>query len=180
MIGIGRLVDRIEPIRPLAIGRKYAFTQESVYGAIAAGSQQVQHITGYEFHSSIPVYYNLYNPPDLPYHSTVPRLALEKVDVFPTLGCRVLRAADVHAALNALPIGKSPRFFELLSRHANSSNDLHGWRLESFVADEVLRCREGRLFEDARDARLASLVYERTAPIAAAIVVTIDLASDYR
>jgi len=105
---------------------------------------------------------------------------LEKVDVFPTLGCRVLRAADVHAALNALPIGKSPRFFELLSRHANSSNDLHGWRLESFVADEVLRCREGRLFEDARDARLASLVYERTAPIAAAIVVTIDLASDYR
>ena len=51
----------------------------------------------------------------------------------------------------------------------------HGWRIEAFVADELLRCRQGRLFEDAQDTVLSGLLYGRTAPIAAAILVTIDL-----
>jgi len=51
----------------------------------------------------------------------------------------------------------------------------HGWRLEHFVADEVLKCREGRLFEDADDQTLRSLLYERSAPIQAAITITVDI-----
>lgn len=40
----------------------------------------------------------------------------------------------------------------------------------------AMRCREGRLFEDAQDEILAGFLYRRSAPIAAAVVVTIDLA----
>jgi hypothetical protein len=181
MIGIGRLVDRVEPIRTLTVARTFGFTMDCVYGAMTAGSEQVKQISEYQIAHRIPVYYNLYHPPKLPFHGTVPRLASETVDHLPALGCRVLSAVEAHAVLDTLPIGKTPSFSELISGQPKGSSDdtygMHGWRLEAFVADELLRCREGRLFEDEQDARLASLLYERTAPIAAAIVITIDLPS---
>jgi hypothetical protein len=51
----------------------------------------------------------------------------------------------------------------------------HGWRLETFIADEVLRCHEGRLFEKSDDVDLHTLLYERAAPIASMIMISIDL-----
>ena len=51
----------------------------------------------------------------------------------------------------------------------------HGWRLETFIADEVLRCYEGRLFEKSDDADLFALLYGRDAPIASMIMISIDL-----
>jgi hypothetical protein len=91
----------------------------------------------------------------------VPRLASETVDHLPALDCRVLSAVEAHAVLDTLPIGKTPSFSELISGQPKGSSDdtygMHGWRLEAFVADELLRCREGRLFENivARSARCA-------------------------
>ena len=57
---------------------------------------------------------------------------------------------------------------------------MRGWRLERFVADEVLRCREGRLFDDTTDPNLRALFYARSAPITAAIVMTVDIDGDRR
>jgi hypothetical protein len=51
----------------------------------------------------------------------------------------------------------------------------HGWRLECFVADEVLRCHHGRLFDRDNDTDLHALLYARTAPIASLIQISIDL-----
>jgi hypothetical protein len=48
-------------------------------------------------------------------------------------------------------------------------------RLETFVADEVLNCREGRLFEKSEDEDLYALLYQRHAPISSMIMITIDL-----
>lgn len=53
-----------------------------------------------------------------------------------------------------------------------------GWRLETFVADEVLRCRQGALFDGSADENLEYLFYRRSAPIQAAIAITIDIAGE--
>ena len=51
-------------------------------------------------------------------------------------------------------------------------------QLENFVADEVMRCREGRLFAKGTDESLENLLYRRSAPITAAIVITVDIGGE--
>lgn len=181
-IGIGRLVDRTEPIAPQTQPRTFEFTPECVYGAMTVASHQVRVIEDYMRQYHMPVYYSLYNPPRMPYQGKVPRIAalpLEQEDI--ALGCRVMTAQDVHAALGRLPFGRTPQFRELVVVEPPTSVDQyrdHGWRLESFVADEVLRCRHGRLFERDHDSDLHALLYERTAPIASLIQISIDLPAE--
>ena len=124
------------------------------------------------------VYYSFYNPPTMPYRSAVPHqasLSLQREDI--PLGCRVLRAEDAHLALAKLPVGRTPQFAEMAVLDASTTDEYapHGWRLETFIADEVLRCREGCLFERSDDARLYGLLNERDYPIASMITISIDL-----
>ena len=177
-IGIGRLFDRTEAIPTLTTPREFRFTKDSVYGALTAGSRQVEIIEAYEHSRKIPVFYNLYHPPKIPYRGSVPPPTLRLLKSAPALGCRVMRRQDVHAAMAKLVDGETPTFSQLVVAAPSNSADAflsHGWRLENFVADELLRCREGRLFEDAQDEILSSLLYARGRPIASAILVTIDL-----
>jgi hypothetical protein len=178
-IGIGRLIDRTDKIVPLFKQRNFSFTPECVYGALTSGSEQVRHIDDYVEARDIPVYYAFYNPPSVPsagLHPQTRRAGTAEGDI--EVGCRVLSREEVNAALADLPVGSAPSFSAVRNEARKSAFDPHaqsGWRLESFIADEVMRCREGRLFEDAQDETLASLLYRRSAPIAAAVVVTIDL-----
>ena len=188
-IGIGRLVDRTEPIAPQTQPRSFEFTAECVYGAMSAASRQVTVIEKYMRERNIPVYYSLYNPPQMPYAGKVPRIAaipLEQEEII--LGCRVLTAGDAHEALSQLPVGRTPQFQEMVvmkpgtevTEQGESADEYrdHGWRLENFIADEVLRCRHGRLFDRDDDEDLYALLYERTAPIASLIQIGIDLPAD--
>jgi hypothetical protein len=177
-IGIGRLIDRIEPLVPLSTKRAFKFSEGCVYGAMIAGSDQVQRIERYMHERNIPVYYALYNPPRIPFAGVVPRLVTEPEDARIELGCRVITAGEAHAVLSSLPVGKPPTFVELVAPSRPADSDVHathGWPLEHFVAEEVLRCRQGRVFDDAQDQDRSTLLYSRSAPIAAAVVVAIDL-----
>jgi hypothetical protein len=181
MIGIGRLIDRTDPLLTLTVPRNFMFTGDCVYGAVTAGSEQVKRIDEYQRQHQLPVYYNLYNPPDVPFYGVVPRLLTDDVDKTPNLGCRILTSTQAHSALSNLPFGKTPSFSELSTNPPSGVAEQyanHGWRLETFIADEVLQCREGQVFTDRQDSRLQALLSGRTAPIASAIVMTIDLPSD--
>jgi hypothetical protein len=177
-IGIGRLVDRIEATVPLTKQRAFGFKETSIYGALLAGSEQVQHIDSYMETRGIPVYYGLYNPPHLPFSGQYPAASTARGEPPANeLGCRVLPATSVHQVLAKLAPAKAPMFKQLKRRKPSSVDDPfwpNGWRLEDFVVNEVMRCREGRLFEDRQDANLRRLLYERSAPITAAISITID------
>ncbi len=180
--GIGRLVDRVENIQPLTQVRKFRFTPDCVYGAMNTSDEQVSVIERYMRQRRMPVYYSFYNPPNMPYQGSVPRLAimpLENEGI--KLGCRVMTAHAAHAALNRLPTGTSPQFKDMtLPKPAMPGGfGKHGWRLENFIADEVLRCREGRLFESAQDSDLRALLYGRSYPISSLIQIAIDLPREH-
>jgi len=127
------------------------------------------------------VYYSFYNPPTVPYQNAVPRRAafpLEDEGIL--VGCRVILAEAAHSVLSGLPIGRTPQFREMVVDPPLSSDSFgnHGWRLEQFIADEVLRCRQGRLFNEDDDADLHALLYAREAPIASLIYIAFDLPGD--
>jgi hypothetical protein len=178
-IGIGRIADRNDPLRPISTLRQFTFDGDCMYGAMRAGDHQIEAIDQYFDDRGIPVYYGFYDPTSLPYSAQYPVPAGTTPASVNAVGCRVLPSKVVHAAVAGLPDGRAPSADSLRlvppidPADAGSSR---GWRLERFIADEVLRCREGRLFEDAADENLRRLLYARTAPIQAAISITIDVA----
>ena len=152
-----------------------------MYGQIAAAGDQPKRIEKYVSERNIPVYYSLYNPATVPMTSTIPQIHTETAPPVIEVGCRVLTMSDVHGTLSSLAAGQRPRFMDLVRPISEGNGDpfaRHGWRLEDFIADEVLKCREGRLFERLQDEDLNQLLSGRSAPISAAIVVTIDLPPD--
>jgi hypothetical protein len=178
IIGIGRLGDRTDPIRPLTSQRTFSFGGDSRYGAMHAGSPQVGRIEEYVKARRIPVFYAFYSPLRLPFHSTYPALNGDRVAADNDLGCRVQTMAHVHGHLASLAMGESPTFNGFMDTTVAASSDPFasaGWRLENFIADEVLRCREGALFDGSADENLEYLFYRRSAPIQAAIAITIDI-----
>ncbi len=178
LIGIGRLGDRTDRTVPLTSQREFSFGDDCIYAAMNAGSDQVTHIEEYERKRQIPVFYGFYNPLQLPSRTLYPALNGERATSTNQLGCRVQTSALVHKQLGALAPGTSPTFANLRDPAQPSSADLFspsGWRLEHFVADEVLRCRQGTLFDGMSDPRLDALFYRRSAPISAAIAITIEV-----
>jgi hypothetical protein len=72
--------------------------------------------------------------------------------------------------------GYHPSFKDL--DHVVSGKAAHasGWRLEYFMADLVLKCEQGRLFESVKEEEIFNLFNRRSGPIAAAVAVTIEQA----
>lgn len=181
VIGIGRLIDRTGRLVPLTRQREFSFSRDCVYGAMAAGSDQTNRIEAYSASKDIPVYYLFYNPMRMPYKSLYPITfdrALPRKNI---LGCRVMPSTDVHLCLGSVVAGKAPTFNEIaVSKWAIKPDPYRsqGWRLENFVADELMRCREGKLFDGSEDENLRSLLYERSAPISSAISITVDVGID--
>lgn len=181
VIGIGRLGDRVDREMPLTRQRTFAFDDDCEYGAMAAGSEQVERIEAYVDERRIPVFYAFYNPLRLPCRGQYPSLDGARSEHSNDLGCRVQTMTHVHRHLATLATGRSPTFRGLKDNQVSTDGDGYqgsGWRLENFVADEVLRCRQGALFDGSADENLEYLFYRRSAPIQAAIAITIEIGSD--
>lgn len=173
--GIGRLIDVIGPQVPLFAQRAYSFSGDSVYQELRPNSDQVNRIDDYYKSYKMPVYYSLYNPLYIPMNGSTPIIEGDCLQSDNEVGCRVVRSEEVHQILSG--ISNRPTFDQI--NVMGSYNTYRGWRIEEFVADEFLECHEGRRIEDTEDRDLRALLYERSAPISAAIVFTIDFPPDY-
>jgi hypothetical protein len=121
--------------------------------------------------SRIPVFYQLYNPACLPFTRTVP---LPKDD--PDLkeipfGTRVLPIAEVFKVLDKKPANYAPTVAELSGNHHSFE---FGWRLEYFVADLLLQCKEGYVFKSITDEQVEALFNRRSGAIASAVAFSIE------
>ena len=177
-IGIGRLADRIDRLIPISRQRMFGFDFSSAYQATEAGHRQINNIDQYSELQGIPVYYGFYNPLALPFQTAYPISDGRVPEGENKIGCRVLPAPHVHEVMRKLDEGRSPSVSDIAVSSpldARDATSTLGWRLEHFVADELLRCRQGRLFDDLDDPNLRGLLYGRSAPIASAITITIDV-----
>jgi hypothetical protein len=169
-IGLARLADPEFLALPVGPSTKFRFTEDSRYGALRRDSNQVGAIADYQKEVGLRVYYQLYNPWTVPFTQQIPLAGYVPPEGAPELGVRVLPAQAVHGKLDQ-QAGATPRLRDFADLSPLPS---HGWRLEDFVCDELLACREGDRFDSPNDYKIERLFYRRTGAIAAAISVTIE------
>lgn len=158
---------------PLAVlTRKFEFDEACVYGALTAGSEQIETIDRVNSQVGDSVFYMFYNPSVVPITVHYPVRSKRKVSA-PKLGCRVFRSQEVHAILDRAAKGLSPTL-KMITAGGKQSN----WRLESWVADLVLACKVGRRFDEGMEQKISMLLERRSGPIGAAIAVSIALPAD--
>lgn len=169
MIGFGRLLQGEEEDLAAMKERSFGFSERSRYRALQVGNKQYQAIKEYEDNYSIPVHYLFYNPLSIPWTQKIPVSEPPKQKIPECeVGAQVFRARDLRSLLDRENAPYSPNYADFTS--------LQRWRLEAFVADELLRCREGYRAEGSQDRGLFQVFNRRTGPIAAAIAITIDQA----
>ncbi len=168
-IGFGRLHDPEDAKVPLYHTTKFAFDLESKYGALEAHSHQIEAIADYSKKSKVPVFYQFYNPLILPFTQEVPLLSDDCTHSL-QFGTRIVPSAEVHALLR----DKAKNYSPSVSDFPVDGDGPFGWSLEYFVADLMLLCKEGYIYEDLRDENIFNLFNRRTGVIAAAFAVVIE------
>lgn len=160
---------------PAQAPRKFTFDKTCHYRALQVGDEQWRAIQGYEQNFRIPIHYLLYHPRSIPSSQIVPLNApYLPTRAKPTVGCRVLRASALQQALGVRARNYAPSYTDLVGLGIDGDRRV-GWRLEEFMADHVLSCREGYISDHpTSDEGLDRVFNRRGAPISAAIRVSID------
>jgi hypothetical protein len=177
-VGFGRLLESEQEFRSAIKQRKFTFAKESRYRALEYQGKQYQAILKYIQDEGVPVHYLFHNPLTLPSAAILP-VEADKVKTKATscdVGCRVVGAVTLDLRLQAAKLKhlENPSFAQ--SGGASERLDSSCWRLEHFVADLVLGCKEGYLggTNPMEDSKLFRVFSRRSGPISAAISVTID------
>lgn len=156
------------------------FDADSRYRALRCEDEQWKRVAQFEEQRELQVYYQLYNPLNLPERSVFPiemgaGQNHENGEV--RIGTRILPFSALRDGFKDYEEGYSPSYSDLQRRlpHFNDQNS-GGWRLEDFVTDLVLGCKEGYVTDDIDDPKLtrATSIFQRGAPIWAAITIAID------
>ena len=168
--GFARLADPEDVRVPLYIESRYRFDESCRYGALRAGDDQCRAIEKFLNTNQVPVYYQFYNPAVVPYEQVVPLTGEETISSFP-LATRIVPARAVLKSLVGRPENYTPRLKDL----SGDGKELeYGWRLEYFVADLLLRCKEGHVFQNLNEDSVFALFNRRSGAISAAIAISIE------
>jgi hypothetical protein len=176
-IGMARIAAKGTNLASMMAQRVYEFTEACRYKSLMKVSDQVAAITAHVEQYGIPVHYLFYNPPTVPLKVIVPLTrhnAVTKIDV----GARVVPVARLYEFLDAKGKTYSPSLADSKSLMSDPDAKPYGWRLEHFMADLLLGCRQGHRYTRDDDIPIEALFYRRSGPIAAAIAVTVEMPED--
>lgn len=163
-IGMGRLSDPEDLTHRISEPRQFDFDHDCVYQAFAHSSHQVTAIDEYERENGLRVYYQFYNPSMLPLSQVIPLKDAPTSVSAHTIGVQILPALAVHRETTS---SKSHLTWKLV-------DSLEPWRLEDFVADRLLACFDGDIFDSIDDERIYNLFNRRSGPISAAIRIIVE------
>lgn len=173
-IGFGRLLPGASLMPSMARPHTFRFTDRSAYKALRVDDEQYKAIELYEENRKIPVHYLMYNPWSIPSSYHYPIAAISKLGAKANGGARVISSSQLRTTLLGRKKGYSPTFGNLRGSVSVATSRAHGWRLENFVSDQLMKCKEGQVFESLEDENIFALFNRRSGPIAAAVAVTIE------
>lgn len=151
--------------------RLFQFDEECCYKALQVGDNQWAVIEQYESLYKIPVYYLFYHPAQLPTSVTVPVSLPLAPRPEVTVGATVMPAVSVRAETTQHVRNYAPSVKDL-----SAGAPIPGMRLPDFIVEDVLACKEGYVAEDfPNDEGMDRIFNQRTGPIAAAILIDINL-----
>lgn len=173
-IGFGTLLPAATSLPSIARNQTFTFSNQSEYRALRVGDSQWKAIEDYEAHYALPVHYLLYNPWSVPAAYSFPLMGQPKLGRRGNGGCRVIPGRLLRAALATKPKNYAPKFSDVAAAVSNAKTHAHGWRLEHFMSNLLLKCREGKLFDDINEGSMSALFNRRSGPIAAAVAITVE------
>jgi hypothetical protein len=133
----------------------------------------VSAIADYQKANKLRVYYQFYNPWDVPFTQRIPLSGYSTPSGEMNFGVRIMPANVVHDALGNRTKSWTPKLSDLRGLLKGAEHE-YGWRLEHFALRLWLGCTEGDHFEGVSDTAIQSLFYRRSGPISAAIAITIE------
>lgn len=157
--------------------RDFRFDARSLYRSLEIANEQYSNIAKYEKRHRIPVHYLLYNPLRVPHEVRFPIVGPENEGPC-EVGCRVVPSKSLRAMVSAEHLERPPRFGELATKLPspfNSQEAAGGWRLENYIVDELLACKDGLVDETSQFEHLRHVFSQKTQPIHAALVLTFDM-----
>jgi hypothetical protein len=172
-VGFARLLPSEEPTVAFEKPTTFRFSNASKYKSLQAGDHQVAAISEFERQRDIPVHYLLYNPWNVPTDVSTPLTTSPKLIGSGNAGTRVVPAALVEQRM----FGKAPNFaptFDDLQGLVSGTQHLAGWRIDYFIAELVLGCKEGKLIEAEDQSTMRSIFTDRSGPISAAFAIAIE------
>jgi hypothetical protein len=175
-IGFARLWNR-QSVLPAVDSRPFSITEESTYRSLGINDEQQVTINSYQAGDSPPVFYLFYNPLVLPWQVVLP---ISQAPTIPTecrVGSRVVPFSVLKQAMTGMASKHHPTFAEVRNRLPapfDAPEHAGGWRLEYFMVDRLLDCRDGHVVAGPRDRAADRVFNRRGGPIAAALSISID------
>ncbi len=177
LIGFGRLQRTDADHARLYSPRTFTFDTTSKYQALSLGDEQFKRVQQYQNANKVPVFYLFYNPNVLPTKVSFPVIAGAQAKPSDMeIGSRVLPFDQLSELHSSDPKIKQPRYSDIAKNCLGFDKKprIAGWKLENFVADELLTCHQGYIANFQNDETLYQVFFNRSAPISAAIGITID------
>lgn len=94
------------------------------------------------------------------------------------IGCRVVPKDQLDLALNSKESGYIPSYQDLregLPPKFSEQDFTAGWRLENFVSDLMLECKEGLVDDTTNFESLRILMNQKRQPMSCALSITFDV-----
>lgn len=174
--GFGRLYESDDLYKNVVKPRILNFSESSKYKALKTKDDQWNSIIEYQKKSTIPIHYLLYNPCKVPHSIEMPLLADINFSTF-SVGTRVFPFQAINDRFLSENDGYSPSYAELKFTMETPFNEIAnegGWRLEDFIADQLITCNEGYIVKDDDDINLFNVFNRRSGPVASAFSITFD------
>lgn len=177
-IGFGGLLPAGPALPSIALNQTFNFSTQSSYRALRVDDDQYKAIAAYEAQYALPVHYLFYNPWSVPITYSFPLTSQPRLGRRGNGGCRVIPSKLLRGALAGKSKLYSPSFGDLKMTISKSRSHAHGWRLEHFMSNLLLKCKEGKVFDSPNEDSMFALFNRRSGPIAAAVAVTVEQFDD--
>lgn len=175
--GLGRLIVSEEEHTDIILNRVLAFDEGSKYQAFKKGNTQQEAMDSFQGRFGMRMYYLFYNPLRIPHRIKMP------LETYPDLGenevgCRVIPKDHVDEAIVKRKKGHVPSYADLkylLSAGYQGDEHTAGWRLEHFVGNLMLDCKEGLIDDSPNFEHMLELMNQKSRPMSSALSITFDM-----
>ena len=175
--GLGRLLVPDEDHMRLIESKILEFKSTSRYRAFKKNDRQQTAMDHFERRWNTEMYYLFYNPVCIPLRVKMP---MESTPTFESnvIGCRIVRKDRMDSALAPSKSGYSPSYKDVRDRlpsRLEGHDFTAGWRLEVFISELMLTCREGLVDDSPNFETMLTIMNQKSSPISSAISITFDI-----
>jgi hypothetical protein len=175
--GMGRLLITEDEHNEIVKPRLLKFSEASKYEAFQKNNDQQSAMTAFQKRYGMKLYYLFYNPTEIPHQIKQP---IEEHPVFESnsVGCRVIPKPLLDDALSTFDERHSPAYGDLkymLSGEFLEHEHQCGWRLEFFIADLMMACKEGLIDDSPNFQSVHQFLSSKRRPMSSSLSITLDM-----